>query len=216
MHHSKLLLKTLCVLFLITFFIKDALSAQSNIFNKYGLNIVNDVKELQQQIKENPSKKMSDLSSIKPAIIFDLRYTTTNNFMHENLYPPIHTTWLLKPAADALEKASIEFALLNLGIKVYDGYRPYSVTEKMWEPIKDDQYVADPAKGSGHNRGISVDLTLVDLNSGKELLMPTGCDNFSDTAHQSFMNLTPEVLKNGALYYPFTSLKPNRIYVDHI
>lgn len=199
MHQSKLFIKILSVLLLIIYFNNDSLSAQSNVSNKYGLIVVNDVKTLQQQINQNSSKQMIDLSTLKPNIIFDLRYTTTNNFMHEILYPPIRTTWLRKPAADALEKAAQEFALLNLGIKVFDGYRPYSVTEKMWEPIKDDRYAADPAKGSGHNRGISVDLTLVNLRTGEGLLMPTGFDNFSDTAHQNFMDLTPEVLKNRAL-----------------
>ena len=199
LHQSKLLLNIVSVFFLITIFTNNSLSAQSNVSNKYGLYVVNDVKTLQKQINQNPYRQMIDLSRLKPGIIFDLRYTTTNNFMHEILYPPLHTTWLRKPAADALDKAAKEFALLNLEIKIFDGYRPYSVTERMWEPIKDDRYAADPAKGSGHNRGISVDLTLVDLNTGEELLMPTGFDNFSDTAHQSFMDLTPEVLKNRAL-----------------
>lgn len=199
MRTSKLLLKIVSLLLLSTFFTNKFISAQPNISNKYGLYVVNDFKTLQKLLRENPNKQMVDLSMIKPRIYFDLRYTTSNNFMHKVLYPPIETTWLRKPAAEALEKVSGEFALLNLGIKVFDGYRPYSVTEIMWEPIQDDRYAADPAKGSGHNRGISVDLTLIDLTTGKELQMPTDFDNFSDTAHQNFMNLSPEVLKNRAL-----------------
>lgn len=193
---SKLVLKTFIFFILIFSFDNSLLSAQKN---KYGLYVIEDVQTLQQNIDENPSKGMVDLSTLKPRILFDLKYTTTDNFMNEVLYPPIRTTWLRKPAAEALEKAANEFALLNLGIKVFDAYRPYSVTEKMWEPVKDDRYAADPATGSGHNRGISVDLTLIDLRTGKELTMPTGFDNFSDTAHQSFMDLSPEILKNRAL-----------------
>lgn len=193
---SKLVLKSVLFLFVFFSFNNNLLLAQKN---KYGLHVIEDVETLQQQIKENPAKAMVDLSTLKPRIIFDLKYATTDNFMHEILYPPIRTTWLRKPAAESLEKAAKEFALLNLGIKVFDAYRPYSVTEKMWEPVKDARYAADPATGSGHNRGISVDLTLVDLRTGKELPMPTGFDNFSDTAHQSFMDLSPEILKNRAL-----------------
>ena len=161
--------------------------------------MVNDVKILQQQINQKPFKQMVDLSTLKPGIIFDLKYTTTNNFMHEILYPPVQTTWLRKPAAEALENASKEFALLGLKIKIFDAYRPYSVTEKMWEPVKDDRYAGDPAKGSGHNRGISVNLTLVNIKTGEEILMPTRFDKFSDSAHQSFMDLTAALIKNRSL-----------------
>jgi D-alanyl-D-alanine dipeptidase len=69
----------------------------------------------------------------------------------------------------------------------------------MWELIKDDRYVADPKKGSGHNRGIAVDLTLINKLSGEELNMGTGFDNFSDTAHADFENLPGEVLQNRRL-----------------
>jgi len=83
-----------------------------------------------------------------------------------------------------------------MGIKIWDAYRPYSVTEKMWELVKDDRYAADPKFGSGHNRGIAVDLTIIDLSTGKELDMGTGFDNFSDTAHHDFKNLPANVLQN--------------------
>ena len=59
----------------------------------------------------------------------------------------------------------------------------------MWAMIHDDRYVADPSKGSGHNRGAAVDLTIVDLQTNQELNMGTGFDNFTDTAHHSFMQL---------------------------
>ncbi|MDP4284669.1 MAG: hypothetical protein Q8891_09605 [Bacteroidota bacterium] len=68
-------------------------------------------------------------------------------------------------------------------------YRPYSVAEKMWETLKDDRYAVDPSKGSGHNRGIAVDLTLINKMTKKELPMVTGFDNFSDIVHQGFANL---------------------------
>ncbi|HEY5463260.1 MAG TPA: hypothetical protein VIJ95_08385 [Hanamia sp.] len=66
----------------------------------------------------------------------------------------------------------------------------------MWEKVKDDRYAADPSKGGGHNRGTAVNLTLIDLNTKKELPMGTGFDNFSDTVHIDFMNLPKDVLNN--------------------
>ena len=87
------------------------------------------------------------------------------------------------------------------------------MTVRMWNLIKDDRYVADPKKGSGHNRGIAVDLTLINKASGAELDMGTGFDNFSDTAHQKFPNLPSVVLQNRQLLkttmekYGFTPLE---------
>ena len=69
----------------------------------------------------------------------------------------------------------------------------------MWERVKDDRYAADPKKGSGHNRGIAVDLTLINLKTGKELNMGTGFDNFTDSAHHAFTNLPEEILQNRLL-----------------
>jgi D-alanyl-D-alanine dipeptidase len=119
--------------------------------------------------------------------------------MQRKLYPKITTTYLRSPAAKALLHVQIELNEMGLGLKIFDAYRPYSVTEKMWEPIQDDRYVADPKKGSGHNRGIAVDLTIINLKTKAELNMGTGFDNFSDTAHQTFTALPEEILRNRKL-----------------
>lgn len=105
-------------------------------------------------------------------------------------------TFLRNPVAKALANASTELHSMNLGFKIWDAYRPYHVTVKFWELIHDERYVANPAKGSGHNRGIAVDLTLYDLSTGKELNMPTSFDDFSDTAHHGKMLADPEKMKN--------------------
>ncbi|HXS55167.1 MAG TPA: M15 family metallopeptidase [Hanamia sp.] len=170
--------------------------AQSKVSNKYGLLVIKDINILQKETELNPGKRMIDLRRFIPGIVFDLKYATPDNFMHERLYPPIKTTYLRLPAATALKKVAAELDRLNLGIKIFDAYRPYSVTEKMWKVVKDDRYAADPATGSGHNRGASVDLTIIDLKTKKELPMGTGFDNFTDTAHQGFTGLPKEILKN--------------------
>lgn len=177
----------------------NIISAQSKIGNKYGLTIINSTKILQKEIDENPLKKMVDIKIFIPKIKLDLKYATDQNFMHQKLYPPVKTTFLRKPAAENLKKVVNELKMQNLSIKIFDAYRPYSVTEQMWEKVKDDRYAADPSKGSGHNRGVAVDLTLIDLKTGKELPMGTGFDNFSDTAHPDFTGLSSEILNNRIL-----------------
>ncbi len=173
--------------------------AQTDSLNKYGLFVVNSAKVLQSEIASDSNKEMMDVKKAVPGVILDLRYATSNNFMHKKLYPEIHTTYLRRPAANALRNALNEFRKQHLTIKIFDAYRPYSVTEALWEPVKDDRYAADPAKGSGHNRGIAMDITLVDLRTGKELPMGTGFDNFSDTAHSDFKNLSENILQNRLL-----------------
>lgn len=88
---------------------------------------------------------------------------------------------------------------MGLGLKIFDAYRPYAVTEKFWELVHDERYVANPANGSGHNRGTSLDLTIIYLENGQELNMGTGFDNFTDTAHHSFTNLPESILQNRML-----------------
>ena len=120
--------------------------------------------------------------------------------MHRRMYREGTTfTFLRTGAANALQKAAGELEKLGIGFKVFDAYRPYSVTVKFWELVKDERYVANPAKGSGHNRGIAVDLTLIRLATGAELDMGTGFDNFSDTAHHGFRQLPDTVLQNRQL-----------------
>ena len=187
------------LLLLIFFFAVTNLLAQSNVANKYGLFVVNDIKLLQQEIVADSNKKLVDLRKAVPALVIDLRYASRHNFMHRKLYPPLHTTYLRLPAANALQKVEAELETHRLTLKIFDAYRPYSVTEEMWEAVKDSRYAADPSRGSGHNRGIAVDLTLMNLHTKKELPMGTGFDNFSDTAHQDFTELPADILKNRRL-----------------
>lgn len=170
--------------------------AQSNVANNYGLFVVSDISTFKNSIAADTNKRMVNILNSLPGIILDLRYATSNNFMKQKLYPPIHTTYVRSVAADALKKVVDELKKENLTLKIFDAYRPYSITKKMWEAVKDDRYAADPSKGSGHNRGIAVDITLVDIITKNELPMGTGFDNFSDTAHTYFTALPSPILHN--------------------
>lgn len=149
------------------------------------------------KIKEFSYLEMVELKSLAPSIVYDLKYATPDNFMRRYMYPAgTLITFLRKPAADSLLKVQQELNQEGLGLKVFDAYRPYSVTKRFWKLVKDERYVANPAKGSNHNRGIAIDVTIIDLNTGKELNMGTGFDNFSDTAHHNFKHLPEPILQN--------------------
>jgi D-alanyl-D-alanine dipeptidase len=161
--------------------------------NRYGLRVVSDRDTYDRLARADAGKRMVDLASI-PGIRLDIRYATRDNFMKRALYPTPRA-FLRAPAAEALRKIQEDLAKEGLGLKVWDAYRPYSVTEAMWEPIRNPDYVADPAKGSRHNRGAAVDITLVDRN-GYELIMPTGYDDFSPRAAHAYTELSPQIRLN--------------------
>ena len=146
-------------------------TAQTKITNKYGLVIIKSTKILQKEIKEDAEKKMIDIKRFIPQIKLDLKYATDQNFMHQKLYPKVTTTFLRLPAAENLKRAVNELKGQNLNLKIFDACRPYSVTEKMWEKVKNSRYAGDPSTGSGHNRGAAVDLTSIDATTGKDLSM---------------------------------------------
>jgi D-alanyl-D-alanine dipeptidase len=166
--------------------------------NEYGLTVTGDVAAYRAAAAADPDKQLVDVAAAVPAVTLEVRYATTNNFMHEVLYPAARV-FLRRPAAMALREVEQELAAQHLGLKVFDGYRPYRVTRRMWEPYKNPDFVADPAKGSRHNRGAAVDLTLIDLRTGSELAMPTPYDDFTAKARQDFNDLPPEAIANRAL-----------------
>lgn len=162
--------------------------------------VTNKWDEYQKQVEKDSTKKMIELKSIIQGIVYDLRYATVNNFMKRLMYPAgTNTTYMRLLAAKALKKIQQELKGKGLGLKIYDAYRPYAVTVKFWELVKDERYVANPKNGSGHNRGAAIDLTIINSKTGKELNMGTGFDNFTDTAHHSFTQLPEEILQNREL-----------------
>jgi D-alanyl-D-alanine dipeptidase len=171
--------------------------AQETSVSKYGVPVINKITEYQLSIRNDSAKKMVELRKIIPGIVYDLRYATTNNFMHRQMYnPPTRSTFLRLPAARALAAVQQALKSQGYGLKIFDAYRPYGVTVSFWELIGDERYVANPGKGSGHNRGLAVDVTIIDLKNKRELDMGTGFDNFSDSAHHGFTNLPPAVLQH--------------------
>ena len=164
---------------------------------KYGLKVTN-LKEYKASIKQNPKKELIDLEQYIPGIVLDIRYATTNNFTGEQIYN-LAKAYARKPVADAVKRAQAELQKQGLGIKIFDAYRPYKATVRFYEVYKDTTYVASPYKGSRHNRGCAIDMTLINLKTGEELNMPTGYDSFQKEAWPSTPIKDPEARKNRAL-----------------
>ena len=129
-----------------------------------------------------------DLATLDPAIRFDIRYASRNNFLGLKLYER-PAAYLQRPAAQALGRARKALEAKGYGLLVHDAYRPWFVTWMFWEatPPESRIFVADPAKGSRHNRGCAVDLTLYDLKTGKVVEMPSRYDEMSLRSYADFV-----------------------------
>ena len=138
--------------------------------------------------------QLIDVASINKNIILDIKYATKDNFLKEAVYSQARC-YFVKEAALKIDSIQSELEQYGLGLKIFDGYRPFSVTKKMWDIFPDDRYVANPKNGSRHNRGAAVDLTLVD-STGTELEMPTKFDDFTEKAAHAYQNLPEQVIKN--------------------
>ena len=134
-----------------------------------------------------------ELIEISPQILLDIRYATAQNFTGQAVYKSARC-FLLKNCAERLDRVQKKLEKKGLGLKVFDGYRPLSVQKIFWNLVPDPRYVADPADGSRHNRGASVDLTLV--KNGAEVVMPTEFDDFSEKAAHSYPNASKEANEN--------------------
>src|SRR5450432_1448248 len=116
------------------------------------LRVISSIADYKESVKKDANQKMVSLQKMIPNIVLDLRYGTTNNFMQRLMYESKPSyTFMRLPAAKALAQVQKELNKMGYGLKIYDAYRPYAVTKKFWNLVHDERYVANPAKGSGHN-----------------------------------------------------------------
>ncbi len=134
-----------------------------------------------------------------PDIVLDLRYNTADNFLDQKLYSTdecLLAHGMLVPLARVQDSLRAR----GLGLKIYDGYRPRAVQFLMWEIYPNPVYVADPVSGSVHNRGGAIDCSLVRLDTGEELVMPTPFDWFGpEASHGYTQGLSAEQIANREL-----------------
>jgi len=146
-------------------------------------------------LSQNEGLQLVAIKEIIKPLYQEVIYATPNNFTQQKLYKN-PTLYLCLEAANQLKQVQDSLLTIGLSILVFDAYRPYSITQKMWKIVPDERYAANPKNGSGHNRGVSIDLTLAYATTGKALEMPTGFDHFTDSAHHGFTGISPEKAAN--------------------
>ena len=156
-----------------------------------------------------------ELIKLDSTIKLDIRYATNNNLVGRPVYTEARA-FLQRPAAEALVKINASLKPLGYGLLVFDGYRPWSVTKLFWDITSEEnkKFVADPKKGSRHNRGCAVDLSLYDLKTGKEIVMTGAYDEMSERSYPDYKGGADEQRKtrdllrskmeaNGFTVYPY-------------
>lgn len=166
------------VFFIIAFFYSIIINAQNKVEPIADTTFVN-LKEYSQDF------------------VYDMKYATEDNFLKAKVYDCAECLLRLK-TVQALMAANEDFIKKGFKIKLFDCYRPLSIQNRMWEIVPNPKYVADPKKGSIHNRGGAVDISLVDAN-GKELDMGTPFDFFGIQASHNYSKLSKEVKDNRKL-----------------
>lgn len=138
-----------------------------------------------------------DLGHLDPTLIIEMRYATENNFLKKKVYDaPV--ALLRRGVAQRLVRVQATLKSRGVGLKIWDAYRPSPVQYAMWKLVPDGRFVANPEKGSVHNRGAAVDLTLVD-GGGRELDMGSDYDDFSSRAFPESPLVAPRARANRRL-----------------
>ena len=159
------------------------------------IKVTNSLAEYQAAVGKTPDKELVDIKKAIPDITLDIRYATANNFMKRVMYPEARA-FARKPVVEQLKKIQQELRKKGYGLKIYDAYRPYAITVSFYQQASDKNFVANPAKGSKHNRGCAVDLTLINYDTKEEIPMPTPYDSFAAEAAADYKNLPASVIEN--------------------
>jgi D-alanyl-D-alanine dipeptidase len=140
--------------------------------------------------QENGEFRQADLvelTKLDPTIRLEIRYATTNNFLGTTFYSEPRA-FMQRPAAEAVVRANRKLKAYGYGLLIHDAYRPWYITKVFWDATPDDKkvFVADPAKGSRHNRGCAVDLTLYDLKTKRPVEMVSTYDETTARAYPDY------------------------------
>jgi D-alanyl-D-alanine dipeptidase len=158
-------------------------------------SVISDVGNINQSVVNDTA--FVNLKEYSKDFVYDMKYATSDNFLKAKVYDCAECFLRLK-TIKALIEANDSFMKMGYKIKIFDCYRPLDIQKRMWKIVPNSNYVADPAKGSIHNRGGAVDITLVDSN-GKELEMGTSFDFFGIEASHNYQNISQEIKDNRQL-----------------
>jgi D-alanyl-D-alanine dipeptidase len=131
--------------------------------------------------------ELVEIVTLDRTIKLDVRYATPNNLAKQAVYDEARA-FLQRPAAEAVVRAHRALRERGYGLLIFDGYRPWRVTRLFWDvtPPAQREFVADPSKGSKHNRGCAVDLSMYDLRTGREVEMPSIYDEMTERAYPTY------------------------------
>jgi D-alanyl-D-alanine dipeptidase len=149
------------------------------------------------QEKDKREADLIELIKLDKTIKLDIRYARADNFVGRAVYTEARA-FLQKPAAEAVVRVHKKLKKLNLGLMIFDGYRPWSVTKLFWEvtPEEKRKFVANPQVGSRHNRGCAVDLSIYDLKTKRLVDMPSDFDEFTERASPGYQGASEIQTKN--------------------
>ncbi|MHA3788023.1 M15 family metallopeptidase [Flavobacterium hauense] len=160
------------------------------VFQPKGMSF----RESENKIVQDTVKEWAEVNFEAQGIQNRMAYADTANFMHQKIYPCARC-FLRPEVAEALEEANQIAKDKGYTLVVYDCYRPYGYQKVMYDIVNDPRYVAPPGKGSNHNRGRAIDLSLADEN-GNLLDMGTPFDDFTEQSHYDADGITREARRN--------------------
>jgi len=149
-------------------------------------------------VQTHSGPHLVDLSQVDSRLVIEARYSRSDNFVGRVLYPE-NRLFLLQTVAHRVAAINSSLRESAVRLKIWDAYRPHAVQRRMWDLVPDERYVANPAKGSNHNRGCAVDVTLVRDDTGAELPMGSGFDDFTEKSHRDYKDLSHEERRNRQL-----------------
>ncbi len=186
----------------ILFYLVFLLSNVSGISQTIGINALPT-----ETIEDSTFVNLKDYSS---DFIYNMKYATADNFLKTKVYD-CEACYLRYKTVKALIKANEKFIKKGYKIMLFDCYRPLDIQKKMWQIVSNPNYVADPKKGSIHNRGGAVDISLVD-STGVAINMGTPFDFFGIEASHDYENLPEEVKENRRLLRKIMTRSGFRIF----
>jgi D-alanyl-D-alanine dipeptidase len=165
------------------------------LFSCKSQTVISDVETKNQSVVNDTM--FVNLKDYSKDFVYDMKYATSDNFLKAKVYDCAECFLRLK-TVKALIAANAAFMKMGYKIEIFDCYRPLDIQKRMWKIVPNPSYVADPAKGSIHNRGGAVDITLVD-STGAALDMGTPFDFFGIEASHNYQNLSQEIIANREL-----------------
>jgi D-alanyl-D-alanine dipeptidase len=152
--------------------------------------IINTLEAYKKAVLMNKDNELVEIKKEIPSVVLDITYATAKNIAEKPVYT-MAAAFARKQVVASLKKIQQELNKQGLGLKIFDGYRPYAVTCLFYAALRDTTFVAPPWRGSKHNRGCALDLTVIDLKTGKELDMPSAYDEATERSYQSYDKCSP-------------------------